>query len=84
VTPQKLSNALLLLNLTYALTQEGNLVATIGMGAVGRHLRVIAPLYGSVLTYGFIEGEEAVAPGQFSVKELRSMLERLGVKEASS
>jgi 3-dehydroquinate dehydratase-1 len=84
VTPQKLSDALLLLDLTYALTQEGNMVATIGMGVVGRHLRVIAPLYGSVLTYGFIEGEEAVAPGQFSVKELRSILERLGVKKASS
>lgn len=80
VTPQTLSDALLLLELTYKLTRGGKLVATIGMGPVGRHLRVIAPLYGSVLTYGFIEGEEAVAPGQFSVKELKSMLDKLGVK----
>jgi len=77
VTPETLSDALLLLDLTHELSREGKLVAIIGMGAIGRHLRVIAPLYGSVLTYGFIEGEEEVAPGQFSVKELRSMLSRL-------
>jgi len=76
VTPKTLSDALLLLDLTYKLTREGKPVATIGMGPVGRHLRVIAPLYGSVLTYGFIEGEEEVAPGQFSVKELRSMMNK--------
>jgi len=80
VTPQTLSDALLLLNLTYELSREGKLLAMIGMGPLGRHLRVVAPLYGSVLTYGFIEGGEEVAPGQFSVKELRSMLEKLGLK----
>ena len=78
VTPETFSDALLLLELTYALSREGKLVATIGMGPVGRHLRVIAPLYGSVLTYGFIEGEEEVVPGQFSVQELKGMLEKLG------
>ena len=84
VTPRTLSDALLLLDFTHKLTLEGKVVATIGMGPVGRHLRVIAPLYGSALTYGFLEGEEAVAPGQFSVNELRSMLEKLDVKKASS
>ena len=84
VTPHTLSDALLLLDLTHELSREGKLLATIGMGAVGRHLRVIAPLYGSVLTYGFIEGDEEVAPGQFGVKELKSMLEKLDVKQSSS
>ncbi len=84
VTPQTLSDALLLLDLTHELSRDGKLVATIGMGPLGRHLRVIAPLYGSVLTYGFIEGEQEVAPGQFSVKELKSMLEKLGIKKSSS
>lgn len=84
VTPNTLSDALLLLDLTHELSREGKLLATIGMGPVGRHLRVIAPLYGSVLTYGVLEGEEEVAPGQFSVKELRCMLEKLGVKQSSS
>lgn len=78
VTPQTFSDALQLLELTQELSREGKLLATIGMGPVGRHLRVIAPLYGSVLTYGFLEGDEEVAPGQFSVRELKLLLEKLG------
>lgn len=84
VTPQSASDALLLLQLTHEIAGEGKLFAAIGMGPLGRHLRVVAPLYGSALTYGFIEGEEAVAPGQLSVKDLRSMLDRLRFRVSSS
>ena len=76
VTPKTLSDALLLLDITHEVSSEGKLLVTIGMGPVGRHLRVIAPLYGSVLTYGFIEGEDGVAPGQLSVKELKSIIQK--------
>jgi len=79
VTPKALSDAVGLLELTHQLSQEGKRIAILGMGPVGRHLRVIAPLYGSVLTYGYIEGEEPVAPGQFSVRELTSMLAKLSI-----
>jgi 3-dehydroquinate dehydratase-1 len=44
----------------------------IAMGEVGRHLRAVAPLYGSVLTYGYVS--EPTAPGQMSVSELRQAL----------
>ena len=44
------------------------------------HLRLDMSPYGT----GFIEGEQEVAPGQFSVKELKSMLELFGVKKSSS
>ena len=78
VTPGTPYDTLNLLQLTHQVSSDGHgqLLITIGMGDWGRHLRVIAPLYGSVLTYGFIE-DEAVAPGQFSVHELREMLEKL-------
>jgi 3-dehydroquinate dehydratase-1 len=79
VTPKTLSDALGLLKLTHQLSREGKRIAVLGMGPVGRHLRVVAPLYGSLLTYGYIEGEAAVAPGQFSVRELTSMLAKLGI-----
>jgi len=79
VTPKTLNDALLLLNLTYKLSSEGKLLVSIGMGPVGRHLRVITPLYGSALAYGFIEGEGGVAPGQFSVKELRSIMNKFQI-----
>ncbi len=78
VTPMNRVDCLNLIQITEQISREGRALITIGMGDWGRHLRVIAPLYGSVLTYGFIEEDRgAVAPGQFSVSELKSMLERL-------
>lgn len=55
-----------LLRVTHDVTRPA---CIIGMGNIGKHTRVIAPLYGSVLTYGAIE--EAVAPGQLKIKELK-------------
>ncbi|UYZ39490.1 MAG: type I 3-dehydroquinate dehydratase [Candidatus Methanospirare jalkutatii] len=91
VTPETAEDALKLLELTLKLKasnaskagkgeaagEKG--VAFIGMGSVGRHLRVLAPIYGSALTYGFLEGEESVAPGQLSISELRSMIDKLSM-----
>ena len=86
VTPETAEDALKLLELTLKLkasnasrgaSEKG--VAFIGMGSVGRHLRVLAPIYGSALTYGFLEGEESVAPGQLSISELRSMIDKLSM-----
>ncbi|MCK9565352.1 MAG: type I 3-dehydroquinate dehydratase [Methanothrix sp.] len=48
----------------------------IAMGRMGRHLRVVAPLYGSALTYGFVT--QSTAPGQMSLAEIclaRKLLE---------
>lgn len=47
----------------------------ISMGEIGKHSRVIAPLYGSILTYGCVS--RSAAPGQIHVRELREMIERL-------
>ena len=86
VMPETAEDALKLLELTLKLKaskasreagEKG--VAFIGMGSVGRHLRVLAPIYGSALTYGFLEGEESVAPGQLSISELRSMIDKLSM-----
>jgi len=40
----------------------------IAMGRMGRHLRAVAPLYGSALTYGFVT--QSTAPGQMRLAEL--------------
>ncbi|MHC1579146.1 MAG: type I 3-dehydroquinate dehydratase [Candidatus Alkanophagales archaeon] len=74
VTPKSLEDALTLLEVTLRL-RGGKPVVTIGMGALGKHTRVIAPLYGSALTYGSVN--ESVAPGQPSVWELRRILDAL-------
>ena len=47
-------------------------VCTLAMGEKGRYSRVVAPLYGSVMTYGYVG--KATAPGQLRVDELRYIL----------
>lgn len=61
-----------LLQLTYEATRP---VCMIAMGDLGKHTRVIAPFYGSVLTYGSVG--EAVAPGQLSIAELKRTMKVL-------
>ncbi len=72
LTPATLEDCLDLLNL---LMEKDGPISLLGMGNVGKHLRSVAPIYGSVLTYGYIGS--AVAPGQISVKTLREVLDVL-------
>ncbi len=72
VTPQTLLDVLHLLEVT--LRAFGK-VCTIAMGNMGRHSRVVAPIYGSVMTYGYVD--KPAAPGQLRVDELKSILKLL-------
>ena len=67
-----LSDVPLLLEVTL---QAQKPLCTVAMGSLGKHSRVIAPLYGSALTYGHVG--TAKAPGQLSVRELRTALDIL-------
>jgi 3-dehydroquinate dehydratase-1 len=72
VTPNNNVDVLCLLQVT---AQVDFPVCTIAMGRLGRYTRVVAPIYGSVLTYGSVD--DAVAPGQLRIDELKHMLEVL-------
>lgn len=72
VMPRSLTDVLRLLEAT--LSSKGA-VCAIAMGGMGRHSRVIAPIYGSVMTYGYVDAP--IAPGQFRVDELKYMLQML-------
>jgi 3-dehydroquinate dehydratase-1 len=65
VTPKNLHDNLRILQF---LLDADMPLCMIAMGQVGRHLRAVAPLYGSALTYGFIT--QSTAPGQMSLAEL--------------
>jgi 3-dehydroquinate dehydratase-1 len=65
VTPKCLQDNLRILQL---LLDADMPLCMIAMGQLGRHLRAVAPLYGSILTYGFVT--ESTAPGQMSLDEL--------------
>ena len=66
VTPKNLRDNLRILGL---LLDADLPLCMIAMGNIGRHLRAVAPLYGSVLTYGFVA--KSTAPGQMSLADLR-------------
>ncbi|NJD77084.1 MAG: type I 3-dehydroquinate dehydratase [Candidatus Methanoperedens sp.] len=63
------------LRLLYVTLHAGEAVCTIAMGETGRHSRVIAPIYGSMMTYGYVG--KATAPGQLRVDELKTILNLL-------
>ena len=62
VTPKCLRDCLDLLELLSGAEMP---LCIIAMGEIGRHLRAVAPMYGSALTYGYIS--QPTAPGQMSV-----------------
>lgn len=66
VTPSSLKDNLNLLEL---LLEADMPLCVIAMGEMGRHIRAIAPIYGSALAYCYVS--EAVAPGQMSLGDLR-------------
>lgn len=65
LTPQNLKDNLRILQF---LLDADMPLCMIAMGRIGRHLRAVAPLYGSALMYGFVT--ESTAPGQMSLKDL--------------
>lgn len=65
VTPDSLKDNLRILQF---LLDADMPLCMIAMGRMGRHLRAVAPLYGSALTYGFVT--QSTAPGQMSLEEL--------------
>lgn len=71
VTAQSQDDVIRLLNFTHE--QEVPMI-TISMGEIGKISRLVAPLYGSLFSYAFINGE--VAPGQLSVEVLDEEMNR--------
>ncbi|QRV16221.1 type I 3-dehydroquinate dehydratase [Haloterrigena salifodinae] len=59
-------------------TRDGIRTAGMGMGKLGSHTRVVAPLYGSALGYAPLASDSSeYAPGQLPLRELRSLVETL-------
>lgn len=77
VTASTLDDVLQLLAVTRARTEAGQRVATMAMGAVGRHSRAVAPLYGSRIGYAPVDPDHATAPGQYDLETLGRVIEQL-------
>ncbi|HMK46296.1 MAG TPA: type I 3-dehydroquinate dehydratase [Methanocella sp.] len=75
VTPRDMGDVLRLLEVTLKSKRP---VCTIAMGSLGQHSRLMAPVYGSLLTYGYVR--RPVAPGQIRVDQLLQGLKILGLR----
>jgi 3-dehydroquinate dehydratase-1 len=53
-------------------------VCAIAMGEIGMHSRLVAPVYGSLFTYGYVR--KPVAPGQMRVDKIIEGLGLLGLR----
>lgn len=74
VMPNSMRDVLELLGLALDFQEMNKPICTISMGAPGKHTRVIAPLYGSVLTYASVEDASSAAPGQLPVAEVKKIM----------
>jgi len=63
---------------------QGQPIIAFCMGPRGRVSRVLAPLLGSFLTYASLRKGAEAAPGQFTVAEMRKIMDLLGAQESRS
>ncbi len=75
VTPSSLRDVLRLFEVTLKANRP---VCAIAMGEIGAHSRIVAPVYGSLLTYGYVR--KPVAPGQMRVDRIVEGLKILGLR----
>jgi 3-dehydroquinate dehydratase-1 len=66
------------LDLLEATLEAPKPVCAISMGPIGMHSRIVAPVYGSMLTYGYVR--KPVAPGQMRVDKIIEGLKLLGLR----
>lgn len=66
--------------LMFTLKHKDKGVITMSMGDAGLPSRIISPLFGSLITYGYINTSSA--PGQMSAVELMDIFKRLKVRQA--
>ena len=77
VTAEDRGDVLDLLAVTHEFDAAGERVATMAMGAPGRHSRAVAPLYGSRIGYAPVDPADATAPGQYDLETLARLVEEL-------
>jgi 3-dehydroquinate dehydratase-1 len=77
VTAESPDDTLALLAVTRAHAAAGRTLATMAMGEVGRHTRVVAPLYGSRIGYAPVDPARATAPGQYDLATLARLVDDL-------
>jgi 3-dehydroquinate dehydratase I len=74
---QKMEDNLSLLNLIGQGKKQGVKVVAFCLGSLGRISRVVCLLVGGAFTYAALERGAEAAPGQFTLQEMKQLLEML-------
>jgi 3-dehydroquinate dehydratase-1 len=77
VTARSVRDAHRVLAATLAATTWGDRVAVTAMGEPGRHVRAVAPTYGSRIGYAPVDPARATAPGQYDLATLARLVDDL-------
>jgi 3-dehydroquinate dehydratase type I len=78
-TTQQVEDNLPLLNFVAAASKRAKVVS-FAMGAHGKVSRLMSPLFGGFFTFAALERGSETAPGQMTIKEMKSAYELLGLK----
>jgi 3-dehydroquinate dehydratase/shikimate dehydrogenase len=73
VQADEITDCLPVVRLLARARREGRELIAVAMGEAGLLTRVLAPAFGSFLTYGALDEERATAPGQITAAELRDL-----------
>ncbi len=77
-TADAAADCLRVLELIPLAREQGQAIAAFCMGAAGKVSRIAAPLFGSAIDYASLDRDEASAPGQLTIAELREVGRILG------
>lgn len=75
---KKLEDNLTLLNFTAAACKKTGIVC-FAMGELGKISRLLSPLFGGFLTFAALQHSGETAPGQMTIREMRTAYRLLGV-----
>jgi 3-dehydroquinate dehydratase/shikimate dehydrogenase len=84
VRASEMTDCLPVLRLLERARRDGREMIAVAMGEAGLLTRVLAPAFGSFLTYGSLDAEHATAPGQVTARELRDLYRVHSISEHTS
>jgi 3-dehydroquinate dehydratase type I len=77
-TAKKLEDNLTILNFTATTCKKADVVC-FAMGELGKVSRLLSPLFGGFLTFAALDHSGETAPGQMTIREMRTAYRLLGV-----
>jgi 3-dehydroquinate dehydratase-1 len=70
---------LIMLNFVSEASKKAKLVC-VAMGELGKHSRLVSPVFGAFFTFASLDEKRKTAKGQLTIQEMKRAYEALGLK----